>query len=55
MSACPHQVLVHGAPGALDVVRADRVIDLPVRIGGVAEIAVGGALGGGASLLEVQR
>ena len=49
------QVFAHQAPRALGVLGADRLIDVAVRVGGVAEVAIDGALGGHAALLVEQR
>ena len=43
-SGCLQQVFVHRAPRLLGVARADRLVDAPVRLGRVAQIAIGRAL-----------
>ena len=49
------QVLVHGLARRVGVARADRLVDPPVRLGGVAQVALDGALRGLAPPLVVQR
>ena len=44
-----------GRRAPLGVARADRLIDLPVRVGRVAQVAIDGALGGRAPPLVVER
>ena len=46
---------MHHAPRAVHVPRADRLIDLPMGVGGVAQIPIDGAFGRGAATLVVQR
>jgi hypothetical protein len=48
-------VIVHRAARARGVARADRLVDLAVRLGGIAQVAVGRALDRAAPALVIER